>query len=160
MLSGLLLLIIVLAFNSLSLENASEGIKFYLLPDWERAKETGLLTVVTAAMSQAFFTLSIGIASIEILGSYMSDEHTLLSESVKICALDTAYLGTYNFPRLLQLRGKARSGTVAYFHHPAESLCKYARRQDMGCAVLFVYDICKLFHGHGGVRKPCCKPYG
>ena len=89
MMSGLLLLIVALAFNSLTLGNAAEGIKFYLLPDWERAREAGLLNVVTSAMSQAFFTLSLGIACIEILGSYMSDEYTLLSESVKICALDT-----------------------------------------------------------------------
>ena len=89
MMIGLLLLIIVLAAHSFALKNAGEGIKFYLLPDWNRAKEVGMVTVVTSAMNQAFFTLSLGMASIEIFGSYMSDEYTLLGASAKICALDT-----------------------------------------------------------------------
>ena len=89
MLTGLLLLIIILSINSLMLKNAGEGIKFYLLPDLNRTKEVGLSNVITSAMNQAFFTLSLGLGSIEIFGSYMSDEYTLLGESIKICALDT-----------------------------------------------------------------------
>ena len=89
MMLGLLALIVVLAVHSLTLSGAGEGIKFYLLPDFNRAKEAGLGKVITAAMNQSFFTLSLGIASMEIFGSYMSKDFTLGSESLRICALDT-----------------------------------------------------------------------
>ena len=89
MMSALLILIVVLAVNSILLPNSAEGLKFYLLPDFSRAFEAGLGSVVTAAMNQAFFTLSLGIGSMEIFGSYMSRNNTLASESVRICALDT-----------------------------------------------------------------------
>ena len=89
MMSGLLLLIIVLAFNSFTLRNVGEGLRFYLLPDLDKVKEVGIGNVIVQAMNQAFFTLSIGIAAIEIFGSYMSNEYTLLGEAAKICALDT-----------------------------------------------------------------------
>ena len=85
----LLALIIILAINSLTLSGASEGIKFYLVPDLEKVQSIGIGHIITSAMSQAFFTLSLGIASMEILGSYMTREKTLPSESIKICILDT-----------------------------------------------------------------------
>ncbi len=89
MMLGLLTLIIVLAVHSLTLSGGMEGVKFYLLPDFQRAAEAGLGRVVTAAMNQAFFTLSLGIAAMEIFGSYMSRDNTLTSEAVRICLLDT-----------------------------------------------------------------------
>ena len=89
MMAALLLLIVVLAVNSVSLDGAIEGVKFYLLPDFERAAQVGLGNVATAAMNQSFFTLSLGIAAMEIFGSYMSKEHSLTGEAVRICALDT-----------------------------------------------------------------------
>lgn len=89
MMLALLLLIVVLAVNSVMLEGGKEGLAFYLLPDIERATEVGLGNVITAAMNQAFFTLSLGIAAMEIFGSYMTKEHTLPGEAVRICALDT-----------------------------------------------------------------------
>lgn len=85
----LLMLIIILAVNSLALTGAAEGIKFYLVPDMEKVKSIGIGHIITSAMSQAFFTLSLGIASMEIFGSYMTREKTLPSESIKICILDT-----------------------------------------------------------------------
>lgn len=85
----LLALIIILAVNSLALKGAAEGIKFYLVPDMEKVKSIGIGHIITSAMSQAFFTLSLGIASMEIFGSYMTREKTLPSESIKICILDT-----------------------------------------------------------------------
>jgi len=85
----LLTLIIILAVNSLALTGAAEGIKFYLAPDMEKVKSIGIGHIITSAMSQAFFTLSLGIASMEIFGSYMTREKTLPSESIKICILDT-----------------------------------------------------------------------
>ena len=89
MMISLLVLICILVFHSFTLDNAMEGLKFYLLPNFERAKEVGLINMTVAAMNQAFFTLSLGIASIEVFGSYMSKDHTLLSESVRIASLDT-----------------------------------------------------------------------
>ena len=85
----LLALIIILAINSLTLSSAAEGLKFYLVPDLEKVQSIGIGHIITSAMSQAFFTLSLGIASMEILGSYMTREKTLPSESIKICILDT-----------------------------------------------------------------------
>ena len=85
----LLTLIIILAVNSLALTGAAEGIKFYLVPDMEKVKSIGIGHIITSAMSQAFFTLSLGIASMAIFGSYMTREKTIPSESIKICILDT-----------------------------------------------------------------------
>ena len=89
MMLALRVLILVLAIHSLTLSGAAEGMKFYLLPSVDSIKENGLGNVITAAMNQAFFTLSLGIAAMEIFGSYMGDEHRLAGESVRICALDT-----------------------------------------------------------------------
>ena len=89
MMIGLLGLIVVLAIHSLPLPGAMEGVKFYLLPDFDRAMEAGIGSVITAAMNQSFFTLSLGIAAMEIFGSYMSREHSLTGEAVRICCLDT-----------------------------------------------------------------------
>lgn len=89
MMAALLLLILVLAGHSLILPGAKEGLSFYLLPDFKRASDVGLGSVIMAAMNQSFFTLSLGIAAMEIFGSYMSEEHTLAGEAVRICGLDT-----------------------------------------------------------------------
>jgi len=89
MMLGLLALIAVLAVHSLTLPGGLEGVKFYLLPDFQRAAEAGLGHVMTAAMNQAFFTLSLGIAAMEVFGSYMKRDNTLTSEAVRICLLDT-----------------------------------------------------------------------
>lgn len=89
MMLGLLGLIVVLAVHSLLLPGAAEGVSFYLLPDFARAAEMGMGRVVTAAMNQAFFTLSLGIAAMEIFGSYMSRDNTLTGEAIRICSLDT-----------------------------------------------------------------------
>ena len=85
----LLALIVVLAVHSLTLSGAAEGMKFYLLPSVDTIREHGLGSLITDAMNQAFFTLSLGIGAMEIFGSYMSDEQTLPGEAVRICILDT-----------------------------------------------------------------------
>jgi len=89
MMIGLLLLIVILAVNSICLSGAGEGIRFYLLPDASKASAAGWQNVISGAMTQAFFTISVGIGSMEIFGSYMSRERTLLSESLQIVSLDT-----------------------------------------------------------------------
>lgn len=89
MMIALLVLILALAVNSILLSGAGEGLKFYLVPDFEKVSEIGIGNIVSAAMNQSFFTLSLGIAAMEIFGSYMSKDNTLPGESVKICTLDT-----------------------------------------------------------------------
>lgn len=89
MMSALIVLIVVLAVHSCLLPAAKSGIAFYLLPSMERLKQAGISTVISNAMNQAFFTLSLGIAAMEIFGSYMSSEKTLTSEAFTIASLDT-----------------------------------------------------------------------
>lgn len=89
MMSALLVLIVVLAVHSIVLPGASKGLGFYLIPSMDKVKEIGFGNVVTAAMNQAFFTLSLGIAAMEIFGSYMSRDNSLPGEALRISALDT-----------------------------------------------------------------------
>ncbi|MCI6004493.1 MAG: sodium-dependent transporter [Blautia sp.] len=89
MMSALLCLIVILAVHSFMLEGAGEGIRFYLFPDIHKAADAGLGNVITAAMNQAFFTLSLGIGAMEIFGSYMPRGNTLAGEAVRISILDT-----------------------------------------------------------------------
>ena len=85
----LMVIMIFLAVYSFTMPGAKEGLKFYLVPDFERAAEVGIGNVIVAAMNQSFFTLSLGIAAMEIFGSYMSDANRLPGEAVRICCLDT-----------------------------------------------------------------------
>ena len=85
----LLALMLILAVRSVTLDGASEGLRFYLAPDFHKVVEYGLFDTIFAAMGQAFFTLSLGIGAIAIFGSYIGKEHTLLGESLRIVILDT-----------------------------------------------------------------------
>ncbi len=85
----LLAIIVILAIHSCTLKGGMEGLKFYLIPDLQRMKEAGGWEIVTAAMNQAFFTLSLGIGAMGIFGSYIDKTHSLLGESVNIAILDT-----------------------------------------------------------------------
>jgi len=90
MMSMLFILILVLAVKSMTLPNAGSGLKFYLLPDFASIKKHGLWEIIYAAMSQAFFSLSLGIGSLAIFGSYIGKDRSLLGESVNIAVLDTS----------------------------------------------------------------------
>lgn len=90
MMIALFVLMIGLAAYSCTLSNAMEGLKFYLVPSFDSVKELGFWTVVSAAMGQAFFTLSIGIGSIAIFGSYIDKNRSLTGEALTIMSLDTA----------------------------------------------------------------------
>ena len=83
-------IMLVLCINSCLLPGAGEGLSFYLIPDFQRAMEAGLSEVIFAAMSQAFFTLSIGMGGMAIFGSYTSKAQSLTGESVRVIALDTS----------------------------------------------------------------------
>lgn len=89
MMCGLLLLMVVLAVRSVTLDGAEKGLEFYLKPDFSKLVSEGLGTTLYAALGQAFFTLSLGIGSMAIFGSYISRERTLFGESLIITGLDT-----------------------------------------------------------------------
>ena len=89
MMIALFVLIVVLAVHSCTLSGAGEGLSFYLVPSVANLKKAGVANAVVAAMNQSFFTLSLGIAAMEIFGSYMSRDHALLGEGARICVLDT-----------------------------------------------------------------------
>ena len=89
MMAALFLLILVLVVHSVTLPGAKEGLFFYLVPSAQTVRDVGFGHVVAAAMNQSFFTLSLGVAAMEIFGSYMSRDNTLASEGINICVLDT-----------------------------------------------------------------------
>ncbi len=89
MMLALLAIMVILAVNSMFMEGGAEGLKFYLVPDINRMLDAGIVNVIVGAMTQAFFTLSLGIGSMAIFGSYLKKDRTLMGESVNIAALDT-----------------------------------------------------------------------
>ena len=89
MMIALLVIMVILAINSMFLDGGSEGLKFYLIPDLGRMKDAGIVNVVVGAMNQSFFTLGLGIGSMAIFGSYLGKERTLMGESVNVAVLDT-----------------------------------------------------------------------
>lgn len=89
MMISLLVIMVVLAVNSIFLPGAAEGLKFYLLPDFAQFAEKGFINVLVAAMNQAFFTLSIGMGSMAIFGSYIGKDRALMGEAVTVSLLDT-----------------------------------------------------------------------
>ena len=114
MMTLLLVLMVVLAVHSATLSGAAEGLKFYLVPDF--SKITG--TVIVGAMNQAFFTLSVGMGSMAIFGSYVGKNHALAGESVRVCALDTLVAlcsGLIIFPACFSYGVDVRSGPALIF---------------------------------------------
>ena len=89
MMSCLFLILLILCIRSVTLPGASEGLRFYLIPDFTRFTENGVGNTIFAAMGQAFFTLSLGIGAMAIFGSYIGKDHTLTGETINICLLDT-----------------------------------------------------------------------
>ncbi|MCI9627460.1 MAG: sodium-dependent transporter [Clostridia bacterium] len=90
MMSSLFVIMIALAVRAVTLPGASEGLQFYLKPDFHKFAENGIADGIYAAMGQAFFTLSIGMGSLAIFGSYIGKERSLTGESINILLLDTA----------------------------------------------------------------------
>ena len=89
MMSCLFLILLILCIRSVTLPGASEGLRFYLIPDFTRFTENGAGNTIFAAMGQAFFTLSLGIGAMAIFGSYIGKDRTLTGETISICLLDT-----------------------------------------------------------------------
>lgn len=89
MMIALLVIMVILAVNSVFLPGATEGVKFYLIPSFERMKGVGIGNVIVGAMNQSFFTLSLGIGAMAIFGSYIGKERALMGEAVNVAVLDT-----------------------------------------------------------------------
>ena len=89
MMVALLVIMVVLAINSVCTAGGSQGLRFYLVPDLARMKKVGIGNVVAGAMNQAFFTLSLGIGAMAIFGSYIGKERALMGVSARVAALDT-----------------------------------------------------------------------
>ena len=118
MMTALLVLIVVLAVHSITLSGAGEGLRFYLIPNLSTVEKVGIGNVISAAMNQAFFTLSLGVAAMEIFGSYMSKDHALAGEGVRICALDTfvaVMSGLIIFPACFSYGVEVTSGPKLIF---------------------------------------------
>lgn len=118
MMSSLFVIMVVLVIRAVTLPGASEGLKFYLLPDFKKMAEAGVFEVVSAAMGQAFFTLSIGIGSMAIFGSYIDKDRALLGESLNILTLDTLVAilsGLIIFPACFSFGVSADSGPNLVF---------------------------------------------
>ncbi len=89
MMIALLVLMVIMAIRSMTLSGAGKGLKYYLVPDFAALKKNGIGNVCFAAMGQAFFTLSVGIGSMEIFGSYLDKDRSLFGEAISITILDT-----------------------------------------------------------------------
>ena len=118
MMTALLGLIIILAIHAVRLDGGIDGVKFYLLPNFEKIQEVGFFNLITTAMNQAFFTLSIGMGSMMIFGSYIDKSRTLLGESINIALLDTfvaIIAGLIIFPSCFAFNVEPDSGPSLIF---------------------------------------------
>ncbi len=118
MMLALILLMWVLAINSIFLDGASEGLKFYLVPSFSKMQEVGFFNVLVGAMNQAFFTLSLGIGAMAIFGSYIGKDHSLTGEAVRVCILDTMVAlcaGLIIFPACFAYDVDVNSGPALIF---------------------------------------------
>lgn len=119
MMIALLAIMALLAINSFFMEGAAEGLSFYLVPSFQRMKEAGIGSVIVNAMNQAFFTLSLGMGSMAIFGSYFDKDRSLLGESINIAALDTVVAftsGLIIFPACFAYGVDVESGTSLIFN--------------------------------------------
>lgn len=118
MMLALMVIMVVLAFNSIFMDGGKEGLEFYLKPDFAKMQEIGVGKVIVGAMNQAFFTLSLGIGSMAIFGSYIGKERALLGESVRVALLDTFVAfssGLIIFPACFAYGVEADSGPSLIF---------------------------------------------
>ncbi len=132
---------------------AKEGLKFYLVPDMQQIEQVGLFHIITNAMSQAFFTLSLGIGAMLIFGSYLNGGKSLLGEAVSIAALDTfvaIYRRPHHFPGVLLLQRTAGQRPEADLYDAAAHFHLDEGRTDFRKLLLPVPVLC------GAVYHHCC----
>lgn len=152
----LLALMVVLACNSIMMENSGPGLEFYLKPDFGKIKEAGIGEVVFAALGQSFFTLSIGIGALAIFGSYIGKERRLTGEAVSVMILGhvCSFHGrTDHFPGLLCLRDRGGTGTIPDFRDAPQCIQQHGGRKILGKPVLRIYVLCGRLYGDRGVPE-------
>ena len=118
MMMALILLMWVLALHSITLSGGAGGLAFYLIPNFQRMADIGVGNVSVGAMNQAFFTLSLGIGSMAIFGSYIGKEHALMGEAVRVSLLDTMVAlcsGLIIFPACFAYGVDVNSGPALIF---------------------------------------------
>ena len=118
MMLALLFIMLLLAVNSILMDGGSEGLVFYLKPDFTRMKEIGIGATIVGAMNQAFFTLSLGIGAMAIFGSYIDKERSLMGEAINVAVLDTfvaIVAGLIIFPACFAYGVDAGSGPSLIF---------------------------------------------
>ena len=118
MMVGLVLILLVLVVRALLLPGAMEGVRFYLVPDVDRFLEKGVFNVISAAMNQSFFCLSVGIGSMTIFGSYQSKERALTGEALWITLFNTLvgiFAGLIIFPACFSFGVSPNSGPGLVF---------------------------------------------
>ncbi|PWL43148.1 MAG: sodium-dependent transporter [Clostridiales bacterium] len=118
MMCSLFIIMLVLVVRAVTLPGAAEGLKFYLLPDFNKIVENGIGNTIFAAMGQAFFTLSLGIGAIAIFGSYIGKDQALTGESINVTLLDTLVAiiaGLIIFPSCFAFNVKPDSGPNLIF---------------------------------------------
>ena len=125
------------------------GCPFYLIPNMETVREVGIGNVVSAAMNQAFFTLSLGVAAMEIFGSYMGRDNSLAGEGARICALDTfvaIMAGLIIFPACFAYGVEPTSGPSLIFITLPNVFKPYGMGQTLGNFILCIYVLCGSFN--------------
>ena len=155
MMGGLFVVLVVLAVRAVTLPGAGAGLDFYLKPDFAKLSWSG----VYAAMSQSFFTLSLGIGSMAIFGSYISKQRALAGESVRIIGIDTfvaLMAGLIIFATAARVRRRPRCRTRTRVHHPAEHLQRDGGWPGVGGPVLPAACVCGDDDCCRGVREPYC----
>lgn len=142
--SLLILTMIILAVRSVTLENSTNGLKFYLLPDFSKVSEKGIGNTIFAAMSHSFFTLSVGIGSMAIFGSYLKKDRRLLGESLSVATLDTFVAltaGLIIIPTCFAFGIEPDAGPSLLFCDPAKCFRQHAGWPTLGNYLLHLYVI-------------------
>lgn len=118
MMVALLAIMVILAINSMMMKGGSEGLRFYLIPDFDRMAKIGIGSTIVGAMNQAFFTLSLGIGAMAIFGSYIGKDRSLFGEAINVAVLDTfvaIVAGLIIFPACFAYGVEADSGPSLIF---------------------------------------------
>ena len=118
MMIALIVIMMILAVNSIFMDGGNEGLAFYLIPDLDRMMSVGFREVVVGAMTQSFFTLSLGMGGMAIFGSYINKDRALMGEAINVCALDTFVAlcsGLIIFPACFAYGVEANAGPPLIF---------------------------------------------
>ena len=159
MMAALFAVLAVLVVRAVTLPGAEEGLSFYLMPDFAKLFEGGwgtFVDAVFAAMGQAFFTVSVGVGSMSIFGSYIDKRYRLTGEALRVAGLDTlvAIMRASSSSGVLRVRGGAGQRPRPGVHHASQRVQPDAGGAAVGHAVLPVHELRRAVHHHRGVREP------